>query len=527
MKHSRIASLSLASLVFAACGSQKSQFAPIPAKNGNSQQTSPTPVVSPELKTMKNMLPSLGHGVSLTSGSVVGECITGTAPDANILAQGTATGEFSPDAQTVSADMVEVESREQLRKTLSLSANGKASWGAASVSASTSLFERLEVTQHTLNLLMRVKVTNPEVRMHDVRLTPEAAELLRSRGADAFFRRCGTEAVIGFQTGGEYLAYVTVTSAQRKTANEIKAELSGKGVNFSGGAQFAQTIDKITSDYNTTITIERSGGKGEKLFFTPAELKEAMAVFPSVVLKNAVPYRQVTVPFSTLIEGIDTLSQQKRRSQTEDVANMFDEVHNQIADLRFILKNDRTLVENDIAVIKNDIKSLEKDLSALQLTIATCENPENICQIPEDLSNTQSVYRNRTEVSAHESCGVATFNFGTKSSVCGFVPETTSVAVDITEMVTVTDARCGVKAYNTRLDRLCGCRNPAGMAVGDSCQRKSCSRPEFGVAEYHSCQVSQVRTEMQAHTAMKEASCRHPEFGVESYKVCRHAITIK
>ncbi len=520
-----VCSLTLASIALAATGCGRGSNDAFKYR-GPTQQPIPPVTQQTEMKIMKEILPSIGRGVNPATGTIVGECITGTAPDANILAKSTATGEFAPDGQIVQASFKEIKSSEQLRKALSVSANGKASWGAAGGSVSASFFQSSEITQHNLNMLMLMTVTNPEVRMHDVRLTPEAAELLRTQGTEAFFRRCGTEAVIGYQTGGEFIATVTISSREARSVSEIRADLSVKGVSFSAGAEFAQSMEKVSGQYETTIDLLMSGGKGERVVFTPGEFKEAMSRFPETVRKHAVPIRQITIPFSSLIQGIDTLSQQKRRTQIDDVAANFDDVHDQIADLRYTLMNDKTLTAQNIATIESDMQALEKDRTLLQIAIDTCENPNNPCALPENLSNTKSEFRARTELSADESCGVDLFKMKQDGAVCGYQAIQNSNVINVTRYVTVQDHRCGVKAYNTLLDKSCGCSNPYGVAWGDSCQRKSCSKPEFGVAEFHKCDVPEVHSETQNTVDMIPNTCRHPDFGVESFKVCRHPIRL-
>jgi hypothetical protein len=510
MKNNPFFFLSLASLTLAACG--------VGAEKNDSNTSTPT--ASPELQKMKEKLPSLGHGVDFTTGTVVGECVTGTPPSASIVASGNGLDEFNPDGQIVSATVEEIKSSSELRKRLQVTASGKGSFGLTSASGNASFFRDQEVSQHTYNLLLHAHVENPEVKMHNVKLTPEAQKLLLEQGADALIKRCGSDVVIGYQTGGDFAALIKIASLGSQTVQEIRADIALRGLNFSAGASLVNSSSEVSKHYTLSIDSSVRGGKGEKIGITPEELKKQFQSFPQIALKSAVPFRLVTLPLRTLVASADTLAHEKRRAQISEVANMFDETHDHITDLRYVLSTDKSLSDSERQTIKDDIEKLSKNRQLLEVALATCEYHDKPCSVPEKLDLKDSKFRILTEIRTDAQCGVALYNEGTSASVC----ETYEAIKNIPEkrqMVKISGPECGVKRYNERMDKMCGCSNPVGMKFGDSCARRTCSRPEFGVAEYHTCQKEKL---IQAARQVKETlpkTCRAPQFGVKDYKSCR------
>ena len=130
----------------------------------------------------------LGKGKSQTTGGALivdsdhagikGSCITGDKPSEFIL-EATEEADVKPDGQTVEVSFEDINTKNQLRKSLKVGLQANGFYNGIDFSSAMSLSDNFERNEHTRSLLFRVVVKNSEIKMRNFRLKDNALALLK------------------------------------------------------------------------------------------------------------------------------------------------------------------------------------------------------------------------------------------------------------------------------------------------------------------------------------------------------------
>lgn len=147
-----------------------------------------------------------------------------------------------------------INSVNELANSLNISAGAKfgflSSHGA--VSAKASFLKEQEINNQYFYVLIRYVVENESYRIKKPKLTEEAKKLLKSHnGVEKFRKRFGDEFIVGFKTGGEYIALIKSLSGSKREDEAFAADIQAQlnfivariGVEGSYNSQNSQRID--------------------------------------------------------------------------------------------------------------------------------------------------------------------------------------------------------------------------------------------------------------------------------------------
>lgn len=444
----------------------------------------------------------LGQGAISTSGQLVGSCIEGDLPSSNVLGKKNETDDYSGDGQRIEFEHAELTSTNELRKSLRVSLGGKGSWGLSSAEGKASFFESTEIKQEDINILYKVRVINPEIKMSNVKLTPEALQLLEKQGLSALYKRCGDEAIIGYQTGGEINSLIQVSKRDSKSQKNIAVTAAASGVNFSASGEINIDESKMQNDLKVVVKATFAGGKGEVIKTSPAEFKDQAESWAKVVAEHGVVVNLIRVKYSELAAGALDPQLVKMQDFMSDLETDYD----LLGDYVKRVKNEMQVV-SDLELIDRYLKQtdeadqLRSDIIAKLISCQKSLEFEN-CVDTQLTLKVRMFGKDLFEKRADPSCGVATWSM-IQNPGCGFhevdVPKTNFPA-------------CGVELYNARDIKLCyKVGLEGGLNAGETnCDHKYVRLPEFGVEKYKDCTVKEP-----------EANTCRLEGGVpESYKEC-------
>jgi hypothetical protein len=444
----------------------------------------------------------MGQGAVSSSGQLVGSCIIGDLPSSNILGKSNETSEYSGDGQRIEFEHKELISTNELRKSLSVSLGGKGTLGLSSVEGKASFFESTEIKQEDINILYKVRVINPEIKMSNVRLSPEALELLEKQGISALYKRCGDEAIIGYQTGGEINSLIQVSKRNVTSQKNIAASAAASGVTFSASGEIKIDESKMQNEISVSVKAIFSGGKGEVIKTSPAEFKSQAEGWAKVVAEHGVVVNLIRVKYSQLAAGALDPHLVRMQEFVSDLETEYD----LLGDYVRLIKNemhstsDLSLRDHYIAKAGNVDELRNEILTKLTACRKSLDFPS--CVDTQLTLKIRAFGKDLFEKRQDPSCGVAVWTV-MQNPGCGFsdvdVPKTNFPA-------------CGVELYNAREEKKCRRVGlEGGLNAGETvCDVSIHRRPEYGVEKYKDCSVKEPMAN----------SCRLEGGVPENFKEC-------
>jgi hypothetical protein len=255
-----------------------------------------------------------GMGVNLLTGDIAGKAIK-PIEDKKEISEPTNAG-----GQTVSYDLVQINSMEELYSSIGMSVEASGRYGLFNASAKAKYANESKFNSQSTFLMARCVVMNAFTQIEDPQIKDEAISLFQNE--EKFRDRYGDGYVRGMQTGGEFFVLISITSSakeeQQSIAADIKATYGTKFSKVEGEASLkAETESKISKSEIRVSTYQRGGrGEGQALVETVKAAIERLKAFPAQVEANPVPYEvQVanyyTLPFSEEAQNPVDLENQK------------------------------------------------------------------------------------------------------------------------------------------------------------------------------------------------------------------------
>ena len=443
-----------------------------------------------------------GQGSNSTNGQLVGNCITGEAPSASPLGVDVSPDGFLPDGQHIEFQHAEVTNTNQLRRAMNISIAGHGTSGLTSGKGKAEFFESSDIKEEDINIYYHIKVLNPEVKLSNVKLTPEALELLEKQGIDALYKRCGDEAIIGYQTGGEMDALIQIgsRSSNRHTAAEIAAAASGISFSASGEIKIDET--KMNNEVKINVKSTYVGGKGEDIKTSPADFKKQAEGWAKVIANHGVVVSLVKVKYSQLAAGaIDP-----NLSKIQDFIGNLEAEYDSLSDYVKAAKEKISLSKDQAEITLYSQRISDADLIRDEIftKIFACSNDLifSSCVDSQIAVKSRTFSRNFYERKRDPTCGVELWKFA-QHSTCGVEP---------IQVLKRNDALCGVDLYVGREEKSC---HRVGISGGLNYGEKVCDinfvrRPEYGVERYKDCMVTETVTK----------TCRVEGLEPELFKEC-------
>jgi hypothetical protein len=239
------------------------------------------------------------------------------------LAVGTALQDFTiqenPTApgQKATAEIIIVNSHEELQDTLGMSFEAQGRYGFFSASMKAKFSEKTNFNSTSTFLVAKVLVKNSLRRGRNFRVTSEAQALLNSNRFDEFNTAFGDSFVRGLQTGGEFYSVVRITSVSTQKQSELAATLQAEANGLVSGGRFKGEFETATKESSTrseyTATMYQEAGSGAQI--SPVvEISEVISrfkKFPEIAHASAAAYETEVAAYDTLPLPLPTPEEQE------------------------------------------------------------------------------------------------------------------------------------------------------------------------------------------------------------------------
>jgi hypothetical protein len=231
-----------------------------------------------------------GVGVDTPSGEARNIAVTGI-PNAIPNAVG----------DIVSFSMMQIETVEDLHTALGISASASGGVGLFSASARFDYAQSCEVHEHSVFLMVRVKVTQAFTQIDKPGIDPVAADLLANGGVEPFQAQYGDMFVRGLETGGLFFATIQIFCKTDDEKKSIAATVSGSYAAFSANGQFNTDFHDTVSQHETQVLCYIEGGDPSQKLPVSVDTMTTRAIgFPGELKDRGVPYAALLDSYSIL-----------------------------------------------------------------------------------------------------------------------------------------------------------------------------------------------------------------------------------
>jgi hypothetical protein len=334
-----------------------------------------------------------GRGYYANADAVAGDCVVAKDYDINtnlpaiVPEQAKNTG-----GQEVVFSLSKVETAQEIQDKLNISASAAAKFLVAGGSAKFSFAEETKTSDTTVTLVASLVVKNnawtvpPNVRLH-----PEARDLLITGQAARFRERCGDGFLHSYTTGGEFFAVIQVQTSSREEKKAISSSIQGNYLTISGSADFSSKMQKIVKNSSTTVKSYQLGGSDADtapcfdvacVAARISKFTEAVAAKPVVFDAEVLPYEILELPadaVSTLdvTVALDTLKDiNRQRNASRDLLTRFLNVQSRPE--RYALGSPNAT----LAQVTDAISTINGNLTKLDDALKACARDPNTCKLP-------------------------------------------------------------------------------------------------------------------------------------------------
>lgn len=163
------------------------------------------------------------------------------------------------DGFTTSFNLRRIESLQQMKDQLNISASASVGVGVYSGDASAKYIRSRSFNKYSVFILIDVSVVAPSLVLKKSVMTKAALEAAEN-GFDRFLGFCGDSYCYGLQIGGQLTAIAQFESKTIANQEKVNASVSAAISGFGGGrASFASAINKLSSIGTYSLTIFRKG----------------------------------------------------------------------------------------------------------------------------------------------------------------------------------------------------------------------------------------------------------------------------
>jgi len=326
----------------------------------------------------------IGVGVNLLTGEVLERGVTGVVSDP--LAVG----------QTVESRIVRIDDLSSLHKSLQIDVSASGSYLGFSASAKMDYADSCGFNEHSIYLLVLVRVTNALTRMDTPALIPEATGLLRNKRPDRFRARFGDVFVAGIHTGGEYFAVFQITGTDESEKESLAVQVDASFTTIGAGANLSAAVNTAKSSSHSHLDMRvftfQNGGKDVTQDQDPGQIMaKAKGFAQSIQGENA----KFAVAYSILPESYLTLDLPGDADNPIDIENQ-----KQMLATNFKLRNELMVLLNnmdyvllseaqnhqefepfDVAAMTQERNRLAGDMDRIVKEAAACMRDAQTCHL--------------------------------------------------------------------------------------------------------------------------------------------------
>ncbi len=204
---------------------------------------------------------------------------------------------------------------------------------SASFSAKARFFKQNSYNSSNTYILVKCLVENEKYRTVNHVLTDEASKILEAKdGVDRFQEKFGDEFVVGFSTGGEYLALIKASSSsedsQTNLVADVRAEIEyhvkklGFKADHESGIDIGGKIDKFqrNKNINLEVAVYRAGCQdiGHAFLISIEQIVQEVSILPAYVQETGgIKFTSLFSDYGTIIgeQNHQIISKELRRQK--------------------------------------------------------------------------------------------------------------------------------------------------------------------------------------------------------------------
>lgn len=356
----------------------------------SSQQEQPSDAKEEIIENTSGSTLAIGRGFNSHSQETRGQCVE----NGNLVYKGY-------PSQMVSYELKEIQSFDQLSKSMSIHAAGKFGSGIYGGSASFSYFESSDFTAYSSYLMVHVKVINSDRALETHRLKDWAQQLYHQEGEQAFFEACGDGFVSQQTEGGEFFAIVEFRAKSEEHKKDVQTKIRASGGSWSFAGNFHENLKELSKIAETEVKMIRVGGRGALPGFgNPGQAQyDDLLAYSLRFPEQVAPGRdQAWVTHYTVedygivpnfvIPSPNLLTQKSVIERLGEKKFTLRAIDNQIT---YILRNSNEFFDVNESLLQQASNQITRNLNLIRIAAQKClQNPfvEGACQEPENLTLT-------------------------------------------------------------------------------------------------------------------------------------------
>jgi hypothetical protein len=204
---------------------------------------------------------TVGDGIYTPTGEPGPKCVEYKFDDANEL-----TSTIPNPGQNVSFTVKKIDTIEELKQSLNVSAAASFGWGVFSGDAQFSFAKSGSYNSYSSYLFVRMTVQNATRLLKDRRMSAAGMTMIAA-GWPVFLNRCGDQFVNGYRTGGEFAAIVRAeshsASEYSNTQAAVQASVNAILASADGQAEFKNQLETLNKSSKLEVIMIRKGSLGD------------------------------------------------------------------------------------------------------------------------------------------------------------------------------------------------------------------------------------------------------------------------
>ena len=230
-----------------------------------------------------------GVGIDTPSADARNACVAGDPSDIHGAA-----------GDTVTFQMTEVTSIEDIQSALGITASASAGVGLFSASAKMNYTESCHFHSSSVFLMVSINVLQAFTSIKAPTISPAAAALLDAGQADRFQEQYGDMFVRGLVTGGQFFGVIEVSSSSKTDQESLSVSLSGSYGLFNASGSVSQSFSKAIENRSVKVSCFIQGGQTSPVPTSVEDMVAAARAWPGTLAGKGVPYSALLDSYSIL-----------------------------------------------------------------------------------------------------------------------------------------------------------------------------------------------------------------------------------
>ncbi len=230
-----------------------------------------------------------GVGIDTPSADARNACVLGDPSDIHDAA-----------GDTVTFEMTEVTSIEDIQSALGISASASAGVGLFSASAKMNYTESCHFHSSSVFLMVSINVLQAFTSIKAPTIDPTAAALLSQGDTSNFQDQFGEMFVRGLVTGGQFFGVIEVSTSSQTDQESLSVSLSGSYGLFNASGSVSQSFNKAIENRSVKVSCFIQGGQTSPIPTSVEDMVAAARAWPGTLAGKGVPYSALLDSYSIL-----------------------------------------------------------------------------------------------------------------------------------------------------------------------------------------------------------------------------------